>query len=69
MSLMNIGEGRPYFPYGRELNYKYVCTMKPYDILNVKNGFVKSVYCHRLYRLQSCYLLWCVLMNKILYIL
>jgi hypothetical protein len=28
-----------------ELNYMYVCTMmKPYDVLNVKNGFVKSVY-------------------------
>jgi hypothetical protein len=30
---------------GVERNYIDVCTVKPHDVLEVKNAFVKSSYC------------------------
>jgi hypothetical protein len=32
------------FSCGCELNYVYSCTVKPFDILKVKNAWVKSLY-------------------------
>jgi hypothetical protein len=33
------------FFYERKLDCIYSCTVKPYDILKIKNSFVQSVYC------------------------
>ena len=39
-----LEQRRPYFSYGRKLNYICTCTVKLYDILKVKNALVKSKY-------------------------
>jgi hypothetical protein len=36
------GKGRPYFSYGRNLDYIYMLTVKVYDILYVKKALVVS---------------------------
>jgi hypothetical protein len=35
---------RPYFSFAHKLNYIYVCTVKPYNVLNVQNTLVNYVY-------------------------
>jgi hypothetical protein len=42
---------RPYFCCGSKWNYTDVCTVKPYDILKVKNACVLR---HGMHRLQCC---------------
>ena len=37
-------QGRPCFCCGCRRNYMYTCTVKPYDILIVRNALVKSVF-------------------------
>ena len=38
-------EGRmSFFSFGYKLNYIYACTMKPYDIIKVKNTLVNSAH-------------------------
>jgi hypothetical protein len=32
--------GKTFFSYGLKLNYNYMRTMNPYEILQVKNSFV-----------------------------
>jgi len=52
---------RPHFSCERELSYIYVYAIKPYDILNVKNALVKSVYCvtgYSIFSLVECYTWW-----------
>ena len=39
-----IGADKAYFSYGCNCNYIYSCTVKPYDILKVKNALAKSLY-------------------------
>jgi len=49
-----------HFSYRHKWNYIYVCTVKPYDILTVKNTLEKCVLCHWLHHWHSCSLnLWC----------
>jgi len=37
-----------------KLNYVVVCTVKPYEILRVKNALIKScVLCHRVWKLWA----------------
>jgi len=42
--LWQPAQGKLGFYLGRKLNYTYACTVKPRDILKVKNAFVKSAY-------------------------
>jgi hypothetical protein len=48
--------GRLYFSYSHKLNCD-MFTVKPYEILKVKNAMVKSVYhFSKVHHLQSCLL-------------
>jgi len=47
----------PYFFCGHNWNYIYMCAVKQYYMLDVKNTLVKSIIlCHRLHHLQCCVL-------------
>jgi hypothetical protein len=47
----------PYFFCGHDWNYIYMCAVKQYYMLDVKNTLVKSfVLCHRVHHLQHCVL-------------
>jgi len=48
-------EGRLRFSYGGKLNYIYACTVKPYDISNVKNALLNSVYCNMWFTICSTF--------------
>jgi len=39
-----MASGRLYATFGHKLNFNYVCTVKPYDVLNMQNVLVNYVY-------------------------
>jgi hypothetical protein len=57
-------QGRPYFSYRRKSNYIYACTVKPYDILEVQNVMVKSVFCISDYTMQAYILVETLIFSK-----